>query len=255
MKLQGKVAIITGGSLGAGLAAARLFAKEGAKVVIASRGEKNGNEAVAMIKMDGGEALFVPCDVSKAKDCERVVNTAVDNYGSIDILVNNAGVIFLDTTVVNTTEEIWNNTIDVNLTGTFLMSKYAVPHMIKVGIGAIVNVSSIYGIVGGYGAAPYCASKGGIVLLTKAMALDHALQNIRVNCICPGSIDSPMLKGEMEALGGDEEKLRQMFAAKHPMNRISTPEEQANAILFLVSDDASFITGAILPVDGGRSTW
>jgi NAD(P)-dependent dehydrogenase (short-subunit alcohol dehydrogenase family) len=255
MKFAGKTAIITGGSLGVGLATARLFAKEGAKVVIASRGEKNGNGAVVVIKADGGEALFAPCDVSKAKDCERVVNKAIDTYGGVDILVNNAGVVFLHTTVVNTTEEIWDKTIDINLTGAFLMSKYAIPYMIKAGKGAIVNVSSIYGIVGGYGAAPYCASKGGMVLLTKAMALDHALQNIRVNCICPGSIDSPMLHKEMEDLGGDEEKLRKIFAAKHPMNRISTPEEQAHAILFLVSDDASFITGAILPVDGGRSTW
>ena len=255
MKLQGKTTIITGGSLGVGLATAHLFAKEGAKVVIASRGEKNGNEAVAAIMANGGEAIFSPCDVSKAKDCEQVVKTTVDTYGGVDILVNNAGVVFLDTTVVNTTETIWDKTIDINLKGTFLMSKYAVPYMIKAGKGAIVNVASIYGIVGGSGAAPYCASKGGMVLLTKAMALDHALQNIRVNCICPGSIDSTMLHKEMEELGGDEEKLRKMFAAKHPMNRISTPEEQANAILFLVSEDASFITGAILPVDGGRSTW
>ena len=255
MKLNGKIAIITGGSQGVGLAAAHLFVKEGAKVVIASRNEKIGNAAAVSITADGKEAMFVACDVSKTKDCERVVNKTIDVFGGIDILIHNAGVVFLDTTVVNTTEAVWNETIDINLTGAFLMSKYTIPNMLKAGKGAVVNVSSIYGIVGGNGAAPYCASKGGMVLLTKAMALDHAKQNIRVNCIYPGSIDSPMLKKEMEELGGDSLKLRQMFASKHPMNRISTPGEQANAILFLVSDDSSFITGAVLPVDGGRSTW
>jgi meso-butanediol dehydrogenase/(S,S)-butanediol dehydrogenase/diacetyl reductase len=244
MRFKGKTVIITGGSKGAGFAASLLFAREGANVVIASRGEKAGNEAV-----------FVPCDVSQSADCENAVNVAVEKYGGVDILVNNAGIVILDTTVVNTSEEDWDKTMEINLSGAFYMSKYAIPHMNKAGKGSIVNVSSILGIIGGFGGAPYCASKGGMVMLTKAMALDHAQQNIRVNCILPGSIDSPMLKGEMDVLGGDEEKLRQMFASKHPMNRISTPEEQAHAILFLASDEASFITGAILPVDGGRTTW
>jgi NAD(P)-dependent dehydrogenase (short-subunit alcohol dehydrogenase family) len=255
MRFNGRTVIITGGSLGAGLAASRLFAREGANVVIASRGEKAGNEAVAMIQAEGGEAVYVPCDVSRATDCENAVNVAVEKYGGVDILVNNAGIVVLNTTVVNTSEEDWDKTMEINLSGAFYMSRYTVPHMIKAGKGAIVNVSSILGVIGGFGGAPYCASKGGMVMLTRAMALDHAQQNIRVNCILPGTIDSPMLKGEMEVLGGDEEKLRQMFASKHPMNRISTPEEQAHAILFLASDEASFITGAILPVDGGRTTW
>jgi len=255
MRFNGRTVIITGGSLGAGLAASRLFAREGANVVIASRGEKAGNEAVAMIQAEGGEAVYVPCDVSRATDCENAVKVAVEKYGGVDILVNNAGIVVLNTTVVNTSEEDWDKTMEINLSGAFYMSRYTVPHMIKAGKGAIVNVSSILGVIGGFGGAPYCASKGGMVMLTRAMALDHAQQNIRVNCILPGTIDSPMLKGEMEVLGGDEEKLRQMFASKHPMNRISTPEEQAHAILFLASDEASFITGAILPVDGGRTTW
>ncbi len=255
MKFQGKTVIITGGSKGTGLAAARLFARDGANVVIAARGEKDGNEAVEIIKSEGGKALFVPCDVSKAKDCENVVNKAVETFGGVDVLVNNAGIVILDTTALTTTEEDWDKTLDINLKGSFLMSKYAIPYMLKAGKGAIVNVSSIYGIVGGYGAVPYAAAKGGMVQMTRAMAIDHAQQNIRINCICPGSIDSPMMKGEWEVIGGDEAELRKMFGAKHPMNRISQPEEQANAIFFLASDDASFITGAILPVDGGRSTW
>lgn len=255
MKLQNKVAIITGGNSGVGLATACLFAQQGAKVVITGRNVDRGQQAVQSIKEHGTEAIFIPCDVRKAEDCQEVVDQTIREFGRVDILINNAGIVIIDLDTVSTTEEQWRETIDTNLTGAFFMSKYAIPKMIEAGGGAIVNVSSIYGIVGGFGAAAYCAAKGGMVLLTKSMALDYASKNIRVNCTCPGSIDTPMLQNEWIAMGKPLEEYPSTFAAKHPMNRISTPEEQAAPILFLASDDSSFITGAILPVDGGRSTW
>ena len=252
MRLQGKVAIITGGNSGIGHATALLFSQEGAKVVIAARNEARGQQTVAAIRRGGGEALFVMCDVRRAIDCERVAQRTIKEFGQLDILFNGAGVIYPHRTVLDTTEEEWEQTMDVNVGGVYLMSKHVIPHMIEHGGGVITNIASVWGLVGGSGAAAYCASKGAVVLLTKAMALDHAHQNIRVNCICPGSVDTPMVRREMEALGGAE-KARPIFAAKHPLNRISTPEEVAKSVLFLVSDDASFITGASLAVDGGRT--
>ncbi|MCK4391799.1 glucose 1-dehydrogenase [Candidatus Bipolaricaulota bacterium] len=252
MRLQGKVAIITGGNSGIGRATALLFSQEGAKVVIAARNEARGQETTAAIKRSGGEALFLVCDVRRAIDCERVAQRTVEEFSRLDILFNSASVVYPDRIVLDTSEEEWNQTMDVNAKGVYLMCKYAIPHMIEHGSGVIVNTASVWGLVGGNGAAAYCASKGAVVLLTKAMALDHAHQNIRVNCICPGSVDTPMVRREMEALGGAE-KARPIFAAKHPLNRISTPEEVAKSVLFLVSDDASFITGASLAVDGGRT--
>ena len=252
MKLQGRVAIITGGNSGIGRATAVLFAGEGARVAIAARDEARGNETVADIARAGGQALFVPCDVRRAADCQGAVAATVESFGRLDVLFNNAGVIYPDRTVPNTTEEEWDTTMAVNVRGVYLMSKYAIPPMAASGGGAIINAASVLGLEGGRGVAAYCASKGAVVLLTKAMALDHAPQNIRVNSICPGSVDTPMLEGEIEALGGVE-KARPVFVAKHPMNRISTPEEIARAVLFLASDDAAFVTGISLPVDGGRT--
>ncbi len=163
--------------------------------------------------------------------------------------MNNAGIVYR-ATVVDTTEEEWDDTMDTNAKGAYLMSKHAIPWMIKNGGGVIINTASYYGLVGGKEAAAYCASKGAMVLLTKAMALDHAAQNIRVNCICPGSVDTPMLEQEMEELGGVE-KLRPLFAAKHPLGRICSPGEVARAALFLASDDSAFVTGSSLVIDGG----
>jgi NAD(P)-dependent dehydrogenase (short-subunit alcohol dehydrogenase family) len=252
MRLQDKVAIITGGNSGIGRATASLFAAQGARVVIAARNEVSGSETVADIAQAGGHAVFVPCDVRKAADCQRVVARTIEAFGRLDILFNNAGTIYPDKTVLDTTEQEWDNTMEVNVRGVYLMSKYAIPPMAEGGGGVIINTASVWGLVGGTGAAAYCASKGAVVLLTKAMALDHARQNIRVNCICPGSVDTPMLRDEMEELGGVEKALP-VFAAKHPLNRISTPEEIAKAALYLASDDSSFVTGVSLPVDGGRT--
>jgi NAD(P)-dependent dehydrogenase (short-subunit alcohol dehydrogenase family) len=252
MRFQDKIAIVTGGSSGIGRAAVLLFSQEGAKVVVADVNERNGQEVVRTVKRKGGDALFIACDVRHLGDCSKVVQKTLDTFHKIDILFNNAGIACPHRTVVNTSEEEWELTMDVNAKGVYLMSKAVIPHMIEKGGGVIVNTASIWGLVGGNNAAPYCASKGAVVLLTKAMALDHASQNIRVNCICPGSVDSPMLRRVMETMGGGE-KARTIFATKHPMKRVSQPQEQARAALFLASDDASFITGAALAVDGGRS--
>ncbi len=253
-RFEGKAVIITGGNSGIGLATARLFLEEGAKVVLAARNEVRGREALASLAFATDRLIFIPCDVRLRSDCARVVQQTVETFGRLDVLFNNAGVVYIDHTVVNTPEEMWDETIDVNLKGVYLMSQAAIPVMVNGGGGVIIHNASVFGLVGGMGAAAYCAAKGGVVLLTKAMALDHAAQNIRVNCICPGSVDTPMLRAEMEELGGIE-KMKPIFAARHPLNRISSAEEVARAVLFLASDEASFITGVALPIDGGRTAW
>ena len=252
MRLESKVALITGGNSGIGRATALLFAEEGARIGIAARDEARGQETVEAIEHLGGEAVFVPCDVTRAANCQEAVRQTVDLFGKLDILFNNAAIIYPHKTLLETTEQEWTHTMDVNVKGIYLMSKYAIPHMVERDGGAIVNTASIYGLVGGQGAAAYCASKGAVVLLTKAMALDYADAGIRVNCVCPGSVDTPMLRSEMEDLGGYEQAAP-IFAAKHALNRISSPEEVAHAVLYLVSEAASFVTGISLPVDGGRS--
>jgi len=253
-KLDGKTALITGGSSGIGLATALLFAREGAHIMLAARDPERGRQAVQQVSASGGQALFALCDVRQVADCQNAVKTALDAFGCLDILFNNAGVIYVDRTVADTSDQEWAETLDTNLSGTFFMSRCAIPPMAQAGGGVIINNASVFGLKAGAGAAAYCAAKGAVVLLTKAMAIDHAAQHIRVNCVCPGSVDTPLLLGEMVTLGG-EELMRPRFAARHPLNRISTPEEIARAVLFLASDDSSFITGAALPVDGGRSAW
>ncbi|MGD9938584.1 MAG: SDR family NAD(P)-dependent oxidoreductase [Clostridia bacterium] len=260
MRFNGKVVVITGGSSGIGLAAGQLFAREGARVVLMARNEARGQEAAAAIKASGGpdatpaQVLFVAGDAARDADCRRCVDAAVARYGRLDILFNNAGVIYVDRDVVATTEQEWDETIGATLKSIFLMSRYAIPHIAAAGGGSIINNSSIFGLVGGTGVAAYCAAKGGVISLTKAMALDHAAQNIRVNCVCPGSVQTAMLEKEMNDQGGIEAELPK-YAARHPLNRISTPEEVASVVAFLASSDASFVTGIAMPVDGGRSAW
>jgi NAD(P)-dependent dehydrogenase (short-subunit alcohol dehydrogenase family) len=249
MRLQDKAALITGGTSGIGRATALLFAQEGAKVAIVGRHQDRGREVVAEIERAGGMALFLPCDVRFAGDCRRAVEETLQAFGRLDVLFNNAGV-FYPHTVVDCTEEEWDLTLDIGLKGTYLMSKFALPSMIAQGSGVIVNNASGWGLVGGNEAAAYCAAKGGVVLLTKAMAVDHSRQGIRVNCICPGDVATPML--------AEDARLREMDwedylaeAADRPMGRIGQPEEIARVVLFLACDDSSFMTGAILAVDGG----
>jgi NAD(P)-dependent dehydrogenase (short-subunit alcohol dehydrogenase family) len=249
MRLPNRVALITGGTSGIGQATAMLFAKEGARVAITGRNQARGQQVRDAILSSGGKAIFIPCDVRKAEACRGAVDETVSAFGQLDILFNNAGV-FYPHTVLDCSEEEWDEQADVNLKGTFLMSKFALPEMIRRGNGVIINNSSGWGIVGGDAAAAYCASKGGVVLLTKAMAIDHGPQGIRVNCICPGDVDTPMLPQDARMRGL---KWQDYLAgcARRPLGRIGRPEEIAQAALFLASDDSSFMTGAALVVDGG----
>jgi NAD(P)-dependent dehydrogenase (short-subunit alcohol dehydrogenase family) len=249
MQLPGKVAVITGGNTGIGQATAELFASEGAKVVIAARNAERGQAAVQAIDASagGGAARFVPCDVRQAEDCQRVVATALEVFGRLDVLVNNAGIIARGRDVAGTELEDWDAVFAVNVRGAFLMSKYALPEMIRTG-GNVVNVASYYGLVGGPGLAAYCASKGALVQLTRVMALDHAGDGVRVNCVCPGTVHTPMMDRAWAEYG---EGAQEIWAAKHPIGRVAQPEEVAQAILYLASPAASFVTGAALVIDGG----
>lgn len=249
MKLDGRIALITGGTSGIGRATAVLFAREGAAVVLTGRSQERGEAVAGAIQDEGGEALFIRSDVRRADDCRQAVERTLERFGRIDVLFNNAGV-YHPKTVPETTEEEWDETIDSSLKGAFLMSKYAIPSMIEQGRGSIINNSSGWGILGGDRAAAYCAAKGGLVIMTKAMAIDHGPQGIRVNCVCPGDVETPMLP--------DDAKKRGMAwqdylagASDRPLGRIGTADEIARAVLFLASDDASFITGEALVVDGG----
>jgi NAD(P)-dependent dehydrogenase (short-subunit alcohol dehydrogenase family) len=249
MRLENKIALITGGTSGIGEATATLFAKEGAKVAITGRNEKRGHAVAQEIMNDGGKAIFIRGDVRKAEDCRHAVDETLRAFDSLDILFNNAGV-FFPHTILECTEEEWDLQIDVNLKGTFLMSKAALPRMIEQRRGVIINNSSGWGIAGGDAAVAYCASKGGVVLLTKAMAIDHGRQGIRVNCICPGDVDTPMLPEDARMRGLKWEDYL-AGCANRPLGRIGTTDEIAKAALFLASDDSSFMTGAALVVDGG----
>lgn len=251
MRLEGKAALITGGTSGMGRATAILFAQEGARVALTGRDEGRGREVVETIGAARGRAIFIRSDVRRAEDCRRAVETTLSAFGRIDVLFNNAGV-FFPNTVPDCPEEEWDLTVDVNLKGTYLMSKFALPSMIARKSGVIINNSSGWGIVGGDAAAAYCASKGGVVLLTKAMAIDHGRQGIRVNCLCPGDVDTPMLPEDARRRGLSWDSYL-VGAANRPLGRIGTPEEIARAALFLASDDSSFMTGAALVVDGGGS--
>ena len=249
MCLANKVVLITGGTSGIGEATAILFAKEGAKVAITGRSETRAHAVTEQITKGGGRAIFIRADVRKADDCRRAVDETVRTFGRLDVLFNNAG-IFYAHTALECSEEEWDEQLDINLKGAFLMSKFALPPMIGQGSGVIINNSSGWGLVGGDRAVAYCASKGGMVLMTKAMAIDHGRQGIRVNCICPGDVDTPMLPADARLRGLKWEEYLAGCATR-AMGRIGTPEEIARAVLFLASEDSSFMTGTALVVDGG----
>jgi NAD(P)-dependent dehydrogenase (short-subunit alcohol dehydrogenase family) len=250
MRLENKIAIITGGGDGLGQASAVLFAKEGASVVVADMDPARGMKTVDMIKNQNGEAMFVEVDVSKEDSVKNMVEKVVDAYGRIDILVNSAG-IFIEATVINTTVEDWDKIMAVNLRGIFLCCKYVIPEMIKAGKGSIVNIGSEAGITGWENATAYAASKGGVVNMTRCLALDFAKHKIRANCVCPGTTETPMLKKALE-IAPDPQKARRFFEAR-PLLRLGRPEEIAAGILYLASDESLYATGAILSIDGGKT--
>jgi len=248
MKLVGKVAVVTGGTDGIGKAIALTFAREGAKVVILGRDETKGRKALAEINVVG-EATYLKADVSDSEQVKRIVDETIQRYRRIDILVNNAAICPAGD-ILTTSEATWDEVIGVNLKGVYLCSKYTIPHMQRSGGGTIVNIGSINSLMAMENEAAYDASKGGVLMLTKAMALDFAKSKIRVNCICPGAIETPMLRASLDS-AKDPKAARDSLIQKHPLRRTGTPEEIAQAALFLASEDSSFITGATIPVDGG----
>jgi NAD(P)-dependent dehydrogenase (short-subunit alcohol dehydrogenase family) len=247
--LKGKIAIITGGASGIGSATAQLFTEQGANVVIADISTEHGKLVQRKIDKSGGHVIFVKCNVTQSIDCQHAVKTAVEMFGGLDILFNNAGIV-RRADIISTTEEEWDNVMDVNVKSMFLMSKYAIPEITKRGGGVIINMGSGWGMKGGRNAIPYCASKGAVVNMTRAMAIDHGSQNIRVNCICPGDTDTPMLRNEAKQLGQPEDEFF-AIAKERPLNRIAQPIEIAQAVLYLASEEASYITGAVIAIDGG----
>jgi NAD(P)-dependent dehydrogenase (short-subunit alcohol dehydrogenase family) len=243
MKLDGKVAFVTGFGSGLGQAIAVLFAKEGASVAGTSTTEAKGRDTVTMIEEAGRKALFRPGDVSNSEQMKALIDDTVKQFGGLYIVVNSAGV-RTNGSITEITEEQWDRTIDVNLKGVFVVSRLAIPEMIKRGGGVILNIGARSGMAGQAGRAAYCASKGGMTTLTEAMAMDYAREKIRVNCICPGPTRTPMVDTSTP------EKLAR-YKTRVPVGRIGEPEDIAYAALYLASDEASMITAAILPVDGG----
>jgi NAD(P)-dependent dehydrogenase (short-subunit alcohol dehydrogenase family) len=250
MRAENKIVLVTGAAAGIGLATARLFAAEGAKVVLTDRDAPGVEAAAAAI---GPDAVAVSGDVSRAADAQRMVQTALDRFGRLDVLVNNAGFGRLGT--VETTEESdWDSVIDVNLKSVFLCSKYAIPALRRAGGGAIINLASTISVVGIPNRAAYVAAKGGVAALTRAMAIDHAAEGIRVNSIAPGVINSSYYD-KMKQEVADPEAFVRGLNARSPLNRMGTPEEIAGAIVWLASAEASFATGSMLTIDGGYTAW
>lgn len=246
--LTGKVAIISGAAGGIGRATALLFAQEGAAVGILDV-RPDGNAVADRVRKAGGRAFFEACDVTRAPDCRGAVERALREFGALHILFNNAGII-RRASVVESSEEDWDQVMDVNVKGMFLLSKFAVPEIGRAGGGSVINMGSGWGLKAGARAAAYCASKGAVVQLTRAMAIDHGAQKIRVNCLCPGDTDTQMLRDEARQLGESSEQFLAEAAAR-PLGRVGSAEEVARAALYLASDASAFVTGTTLVVDGG----
>jgi NAD(P)-dependent dehydrogenase (short-subunit alcohol dehydrogenase family) len=249
LSLEGKTAMVTGAGSGIGRGISLRLAEMGAAIALLDIDEGKASDTAAQIRNAGVQAIALKCDVTYAADCRAAAEAVVQNWRKIDILCNCAG-IAIRKSVVDLTEEEWDHALDVTLKGIYLLSRKVIPHMIANGGGTIVNIGSGWSLKGGPNAASYCAAKGGTVNLTRAMAIDHGKHNIRVNCVCPGDIDTPMLRSECVQLGEDiQEFMRE--AANRPIARVGTPEDVANAVLFLSSPMSSWITGAALVVDGG----
>jgi NAD(P)-dependent dehydrogenase (short-subunit alcohol dehydrogenase family) len=249
-QFDGKVALVTGASAGIGRATALAFAEQGAKVVVADIAVEGGEETVRQINGVGGEAIFVKADMLQTSEIEALVRTTVETYGRLDYAHNNAGIEGALTTTVDYPEDIWNRVLAINLTSVWLCMKYEIPEMLKQGGGAIVNTASILGLVGYVTTPAYTASKHGVVGLTKVAAMEYATQGIRVNAVCPGWIETPMVM-ERGVTAGTNREVYQQLADMHPVKRLGKPEEIAQAVIWLCSDAASFVTGHAMAVDGG----
>lgn len=244
-RLKNKVAIVTGGGSGIGRSTCLLFAQEGANVVVADYVADGGSETVRQIKAAGGEASFVLTDVAKSADVQNMIATTVKTYGRVDVLFNNAGIEGPSSKIANYKEEDWDRVIAIDLTSVYLGMKYVIPEMLKQGGGVIISTASVAGIVGFPGSGAYAAAKAGVINMTRMVALEYADKNIRVNCICPGIIETPMV----DRVVGNRSKDRVIKA--EPIGRLGRPEDIANAALFLASDESSFATGAPFIIDGG----
>lgn len=252
-RLAGKVAFLTGGGTGIGRACAILFAREGARVALAGRRIAPLETASEEIRRSGGEAWAVACDVSDRGQVEAAIGDTVKRFGKLNVVVNNAGVLLIGT-AEQTSDADWERVLDTNLRGTFLVSRAALPALRQAGGGAIVNVASILGLVGMKGRAAYAASKGGVVSLTRAMALDHASEGIRVNCICPAVVDSEMVSGLFDSQS-DPEAARRARIATLPVGRLGTPDDVAHLAVYLASEESTWLTGVALPLDGGLTAY
>jgi meso-butanediol dehydrogenase/(S,S)-butanediol dehydrogenase/diacetyl reductase len=250
-RLSGQVALITGGGTGIGRAIALAFSREGARVTVAARRDNKLQNVVDEIVASGGEALALTCDVRLSADAERAVRATVERFGGLHTLVNNAGT-HSDATVEGVTESDWDRVMAINLKGPFLMSRAALPALRGVGGGSIINTGSVLGLLAMKSRAAYCASKGGLVMLTKAMALDHANENIRVNCICPALVETDMVAALFPPTPGGQ-ALRNARAAAIPLGRLGKPVDIAELAVYLASPESSWLTGAAIPLDGGLS--
>ncbi len=250
MRLKDKAAIITGAGGGQGRAAALLFAREGAKIVASDWNASSGEETVTQVRAAGGDAIHIGADVSDSAQVRRLIDGALASSGRIDVLYNNAGVGYSSSLsmqdILKTPEEDWDRVLAINLKSVFLTCKYAIPEMLKTGGGSIINTSSIAALVGGENAHAYTASKGGMISLSRALAVEFGPRNIRVNCICPGVIDTPMVEPVVGPLKDPNRPFR-----ISPIHRLGTPEDIAYCALYLASDESSFVTGAVFVVDGG----
>jgi 3-oxoacyl-[acyl-carrier protein] reductase len=248
-RLARKVAFITGAGTGIGRACAELFAREGARVVLAGRRREPLDATAAAVTAAGGEALVAPCDVSQAKEVEQAIAATIERFGRLDVVVNNAGALHV-ATAADTTEADWDRLMAINLKGPFLVSRAAVQQMRRSGGGSIINIGSVLGLVAMPKRAAYAASKGGLVQLTKAMAIDHAAENIRVNCICPAIVETELVAG-LFAGQPDPQAARHAREQTIPLGRFGQPVDVAQLAVFLASDESAWITGAAIPVDGG----